>query len=179
MFRMRNANCRAPPEDERFIEAGDGHWSDRRLRLPASLLFLLLLPPPPTSCSSSSDMFPGPPSLLSSSSLLLFSLSLSLFHPGFSSLHASRQPCHPPSTTGRVHDADHDHDRDQRTGLTATPTTRRCWPIAGLLENDAQRRLRILRHTRRVHLWILILDFFERLAISLGRYQLTGDTLQE
>ena len=177
MFRMRNANCRAPPEDERFIEAGDGHWSDRRLRLPASLLFLLLLPPPPTSCSSSSDMFPGPPSLLSSSSLLLFSLSLS--HPGFSSLHASRQPCHPPSTTGRVHDADHDHDRDQRTGLTATPTTRRCWPIAGLLENDAQRRLRILRHTRRVHLWILILDFFERLAISLGRYQLTGDTLQE
>ena len=43
MFRMRNANCRAPPEDERFIRTGDGHRSDGRLRLPASLLFLLLL----------------------------------------------------------------------------------------------------------------------------------------
>lgn len=78
MFRMRNANCRAPPEDERFIRAGDGHRSDGRLRLPASLLFLLLLPPPP----------PPPLHILRYASwssfasllllLLLFSLALSL-----------------------------------------------------------------------------------------------------
>lgn len=93
MFRMRNANCRAPPEDERFIREGDGHRSDGRLRLPAPLAL-----PLPSSSSSSSDLLPGPPS----------------FH-----LFSSRDRA--TSTTGRDQRRDHDHDRDQLDWINRNP----------------------------------------------------------
>lgn len=99
MFRMRNANCRAPPEDESFIRG-------RRASI-GQALALARSPGPPS---------PPPPPHPPHPSLPLL--------PPATLLHLLHHRPHPPSrdasATARN---DHDRDRGQRTGLTATPGT--------------------------------------------------------